>query len=252
MTHSASPEGWTFFRFGLIVTGKGEREFLPQLFRSLMATRKCTFEVIGQIGQRSPITSEKRILRMVGSGKKIPDRDEQDIGLPARRYLTDRNHAFVILVDDLESSRSAQAKEVFQRYRGALDTLLTPRNLAWRAAAHFFVNMLEAYYFADAKAINSVLGTALSDHDGDVETIRHPKRELKELAGGFDEVADGGKILAVLDVPHVLSNPQWCASLRTLFGWCWKAIGETPSQQYQLAGGTHSAVTGGQIDDLPG
>jgi len=29
-----------FFRFGLIVTGDGEAEFLPKLFRSIMAKRR--------------------------------------------------------------------------------------------------------------------------------------------------------------------------------------------------------------------
>ena len=38
----SAPDGgyaWRFFRFGLIVTGKGEEEFLPKLFRSIAATR---------------------------------------------------------------------------------------------------------------------------------------------------------------------------------------------------------------------
>ena len=37
----------------------------------------------------------------------------------------------------------------------------------WR----FLANMLEAYYFADTRAVNKVAGTNLSDFAGDVETI---------------------------------------------------------------------------------
>ena len=35
-----------------------------------------------------------------------------------------------------------------------------------RAAVHFPVNMLEAYYFADAKAVNQALNTDLEDLGG--------------------------------------------------------------------------------------
>jgi len=39
-SNSAAPEDSAcyFFHFGLIVTGVGERDHLPKLFRSLMAT----------------------------------------------------------------------------------------------------------------------------------------------------------------------------------------------------------------------
>ena len=89
MSNSDSSE-WQFFKFGLIVTGKGEEKFLPRLFRSLMEGGHCSFEVICRIGQRDPITSKKRILKMVGSNKAIPDRDESQIGYPARRYLNQK------------------------------------------------------------------------------------------------------------------------------------------------------------------
>ena len=46
--------------------------------------------------------------------------------------------------------------------------------------------MLEAYYFADAQAINAVLETSLPDREGDVETIRNPKSNLRaECILGF-------------------------------------------------------------------
>ena len=54
----------------------------------------------------------------------------------------------------------------------------------------------------------------------DVETIRHPKNELKQSFPGFDERVHGAKIVARLELDHVLSNPQTCAFLRSLFGWC--------------------------------
>jgi hypothetical protein len=41
---------------------------------------------------------------------------------------------------------------------------------------------------------------------GDVETIRHPKNELKKLYPGFDEVKNGGCILDCLNVEHFLSR----------------------------------------------
>ena len=244
----AIANGWPFFKFGLIVTGKGEEKFLPQFFRSLEETRRCHFHVIRRIGQRSPINSKKLSIEMVGTGKKIPNKDEKDIGLPARRYLAD-DAAFVILVDDLEVKRASQATEVFRRYRETLDTMLSEPQRR-RASVHFFVNMLEAYYFADAKAINAVLGTSLDDYPDDVETIRHPKGDLKGHHPGFDEVKHGEKIVAELDLPHVLSRPETCAALRTLFGWCSKAIGEPSTDDFQLKHGLYSDLTKKQIDEL--
>lgn len=64
--HVAS--GWIFYRFGMLVTGKGEGAFLPSLMRSLASTGNCTFQVIGIVPQRSPITSQKKKLKMIGSG----------------------------------------------------------------------------------------------------------------------------------------------------------------------------------------
>ncbi len=251
-----------FFHFGLIVTGEGERNHLPKLFKSLMATGVCTFEIIFFIGQRSQRTSKKRILRMIDNGKIIPDRD-QIIGLKARRYLTDDNLKddlchFVILIDDLEHDRRDQAQQVFDRYRLALDTVLT-QDQKRRASAHFLVNMLEAYYFADASAINAVLGLkpSLEDYKGDVETIRHPKSKLKKLYRGFRVVNDGGKILDCIDIEHVLSQPDTCVWLRTLFAWCVKILERHPyseswslSDKYCLRGGILSGITQTQLDNL--
>jgi hypothetical protein len=53
-------------------------------------------------------------------------------------------------------------------------------------------------------------------------------------------------------VPHALSNPRTCRSLRTLFGWCSRAIGREFTDVYQLAGGDYFDVTRPQIDAFPG
>ena len=138
---------------------------------------------------------------MIGTGKLIPDRDAEEIGLPSRRFLSSDDR-YVLLIDDLEEGRSTHIQQIFDRYRLALDTMLT-ENQAHRASVHFLVNMLEAYYFADAQAVNSVLGTDLVDFEGDVETIPNPKRNLKNLWRGFDEREHGRQIVERLNVPHV-------------------------------------------------
>ena len=207
--------------FGLIVTGKGEREFLPSLFRSLSARANCSFRVEARTGQRSPITSTSRKLKMVGTGMIIPSEDEKQIGLPARRFLRGHVGRFLILVDDIERDRRPQLSAVFARYRKALDTMLLPEERQ-RASVHFFANMLEAYYFADSAATNRALGQSVlaRDHDGDVEEIPHPKNELKRIHPGFDERAHGALIVPAIDLDHVLDRPETCRFLRSLFGWC--------------------------------
>jgi len=254
MSSGGEPSGWRFYRFALFVTGHGERDFLPELFQPLVKDGHCHFRVVYQLRQRSPIRSKARQLEMVGRGKKIPDKDEE-IGLNARKYLTG-GHDFILLIDDLEQARAEQAEAVYHRYREALDVMLSPLQLQARASVHFLVNMLEAYYFADAAAVNAVLGTKLTDFDGDVETIPHPKNQLKTIASGlgrgisFDEVKDGRAILRKLDVAKVLSRPETCRSLRTAFGWCCRAMGLLPTELFRLVDGQLSPVTVGQLDRL--
>ena len=223
--YGAEAAEWRHYRFGLIVTGETEEHCLPDLFRVLASQGNCSFTVIRRIGQRSPIKSARRKRKMVGTGKTIPNRDAEQIGFPARRFLSLAGD-FVMLVDDLEASRSEDVKEVFSRYRLALDTILGERMSA-QAAVHFLVNMLEAYYFADANAVNQVLNTDLEDFDGDVETIRHPKNKLKSIFAGFDEKEHGPLIVRSLDVRHVLAHEERCASLRTMFEWASVAIHKT-------------------------
>ena len=240
---------WPFFRIALLVTGKGEAQFLPLLFRSLVAEGHCTFQVARKVEQQRPIESVKRIEKMVRTGKQLTSRDE-NLGLLTRNLLRGKSD-YVILIDDLEHDFRGQAQDVFRRYRDALDTMLQPVGMSARASVHFMVNMLEAYYFADADAINGVLPSELEDYDGDVEAIRHPKNELKRISPAFDEVEHGRLILERLDVARVLSNPATCASLSTLFAWCSKAIGRELTDVYRLRDGSYFEVTRPQIDALP-
>lgn len=169
---------WKFVHFGLLVTGRGEERFLPKLFRSMADMGCCAFKVIGRVPQLSPVVSVARQQQIKIKG--IPTKDEE-IGLAARRFLQRSDSHFVILIDDLEGRRARDREAIFRRYRSALDTLLEPVDLARRASVHFFVNMLEAYYFADAAAINAVLGTRLVDYVGDVEAITASEESLEDV-----------------------------------------------------------------------
>jgi hypothetical protein len=242
-------------RFGLIVTGKGEEAFLPLFFRVLMARSHCLFTVIRRIGQRSPITAPKRLLRMVGSGQRLPSKDEEEIGLVVLNFLRKYPGSYAMVVDDLEGARRAVADEVFARYRTALDVVLTPSGLDCRAAVHFLVNMLEAYYFADVRAVNSVADAVVlpTDHPTDVEQIGHPKAKLKGLWLRFDEIEHGESILKRLDVGHVLSRPEECCWLRTMFAWCVAKLSEaqaihdeTLTGAFCLAEGCRAPTTSNQ------
>lgn len=188
---------------------------------------------------------------MVGSGKTIPDRDQSEIGLPARRFLRDQPNRFLILIDDVEHPRRPQIDQVFARYRLALDTMLGDFEKS-RVAVHFLANMLEAYYFANSSAVNQALGAAVlaSDYGGDVEEIPHPKNQLKGLFREFDEKDDGAKIVPLLDLDHVLNKPETCAFLRSLFGWCVARLNESAEQweadlsvRYQLERGIQEPLT---------
>lgn len=252
MSSDTKIPAWTFKTFGLFVTGKGEEEFAPVLFRSLTESGDCTFTIRARVGQRSPITSEKRLLKMVGEGKKIPNRDAEEIGLPARRFLDLNPNSFVILIDDLEEGRRDNHAAIFSRYEKVFDIFLSSETRP-RAAVHFFVNMLEAYYFADIRPVNSVLNMSLSEFEGDVEEIRHPKNELKKRTGNlFDEKRDGRLILNQLNLAWVLRNGSTCRSLRSLIKWCVAALGQPYSEKYSLLSGDCCPVTMRQIADIEG
>jgi hypothetical protein len=240
-------------QIGLLVTGKGEREFLPEFLRGIAAPgpedSRCVLSVIRKIEQLNPISVQsKQNLKMTGRGTHLPSRDEE-IGLAARGFLLANQNGFVVLVDDLEHARKELAPQVFGRYRQALDRVLG--DIAWRASAHFLVNMLEAYYFADPEAVNIVLGLALADPGIDVETIRHPKNELKRLFPGFDEVKHGKSLSRRIDLERVLVHPKRCGSLRSLVGWCTRALGRPAGERFQLLDGVQFEVTCGQRERLP-
>jgi len=185
---------------------------------------------------------------MVGTGMAIPDRDFTEIGAPARMYLKKRPCSYILLVDDIEHSRLPIMKGVFDRYANALSGALGGE--AGRASVHFLAPMLEAYYFADHEAINGVLGTRIGPFEGDVETMRHPKGELKRLFPGFDEVRHGEAIIKALDMDAVLGNPSTCAFLRAAYAWCHKAIGLDPGPRFALDTGAVAVITGRQMVEL--
>jgi hypothetical protein len=244
---TTSDQHYKFFKLGLLVTGKTEEEHIPKLFITLMELGICSFKVIRKVEQLDVRTSEKKQLKMVGTGKDIANKEAERIGFPAREYLKDPC-TYVLLLEDLEHNRTDRAPQIFDKYRNVLDTILLDQK--HRASVHFLVNMLEAYYFADAATVNAVLGTSLNDYKGDVETIIHPKNDLKQIYSGFKEKEHGGRILDRLNVENVLSDPNTCASLRTLFAWCLKALGEVPTDKYQLLSGKLSEITKAQLDNI--
>ena len=76
----------------------------------------------------------------------------------------------------------------------------------------------------------------------------------RELARFFREVDDGKEILDRLDVEHVLSRPDTCAWLRTLFAWCVGVLEQhplreslSPSDKYRLRDGILSDITRTQL-----
>lgn len=240
-----------FFHVGLIVTGKSESEFLPQLLRALTADRRCSLSVIARVGQLSPFSSVKKQLRVTGTSRYILPEDATKIGGPARSFLQQKGaDALVILVDDLEHDRRKDRRAIFQRYREALDTMTGPHYT--RASVHFLVNMLEAYYFADTRPLRTLFDLDIADHEGDVETIRHPKNDLKALVPGFREVEHGRAIVQLLELEHVLDRVDTCCSLRTLVSWCLRKFGTPPGARFALSHGALDLVTGRQLDhNLP-
>ncbi len=220
------------FKFILFVTGKGEQQHLPKMFKSLSKSKICSFTVGEFVGQLRPITSPKRIPRMVGTGQQLPNGDFERIGAPARRYIQEDPCHLLMLIDDLEGISEDEAMATFNRYRKALDSGLG--NDKRRASVHFLVNMLEAYFFADSNALNSALNLEppVGPHDGDVEAIQHPKNKLKRIFPAYRETEHPGLILDLLDLDVVLSNPNHCASLRTCIKWIVDQIKTYPNQTY--------------------
>ncbi len=221
------------FQFILFVTGKGEKEHLPKLFSKLSSSSICTFTVREFLDQRRPITSQNRIARMTRTGQKLPTKDFERIGAPARRYINDDQCNRVLLIDDLEEISKEEAVEKFRRYRAALDAALDSPDRR-RASVHFLVNMLEAYFFAQPDAINVALEleTPIPSQDIDVESIRNPKSRLRQLFPAYNEIEHAALILDLLELDTILANSIHCSALRTCVKWIVDQLREYPDQAY--------------------
>lgn len=228
-----------YFKVFLIVTGKGETQFANRFFRPLTSCGNVTFKFYRRIGQLSPRTSKKHL-------PGIPLKD-QELGLDVLAKLMECETNLVMILDDLEYSRLRIAGQVFNRYRTAIDSLCPNNDMRQRASVHFFVMMIEAYYFADAPAINCVLGTNLTDHKGDVEAIRHPKNDLKNLSSSFDEMRHGKEIAEQVDFEKVLSDPNTCKALRTAYAWVADRIGCNFNDRFRLQSGSLYGITKDQL-----
>lgn len=242
-----SPPTWQFVTFGLLVTGRGEEVFAANMFRALEASHHCHFETIGRVPQLSPVTSSVRAVKIAGSGRMLPSKDVERIGLPARGFLRKGENRRVVLVDDLEYDRRPTASGVWERYRNALDQALNGIEEKSKAAVHFFVNMVEAYFLADAQSTNSALGTSLPSQAEDVESVRNPKGTLKRAYPGYDEIEHGVQVVDAIDMDRILSNPETCKALRTLFLWCAQQAGIEIDERFRLNDGAVWSVTAGQL-----
>ena len=74
---------------------------------------------------------------------------------------------------------------------------------------------------------------------------------MKKQYPGFDVVEDGCRIIGRLAIPHVLSRQAACSSLRTMFAWIYKAVGEPECEIRHHLVGRYNEVTRGQICALP-
>ena len=241
-----------FVRFHLLVTGKGERDFIGRLLGAVVEGHAAAFMRPEFVGQWTTGQQSRKELKVTGTLKHIPTEFERKVTLQTAQWLRKDPDCFVLLIDDLEHSRAPAAQEVFAYYRSALDKALgeddDPKR---RASVHFLVNMLEAYYFAHPEAVNQVLGTSLTEPTDDVEKIRHPKNDLKNLRVGFDEREHGEEIVVQLDLDKVLDDPETCRSLRTLIAWCTDRLGGEFSTRWRLSDGEFYPITCGQIPSPP-
>lgn len=153
---------------------------------------------------------------------------------------------FVIILDDLEWDWHTRADQAFAHYRTIVDKVLhAPINV--RAAVHFFVMMVEAYYLGDRTICESL---PVGDLPDDVETIRNPKDKLKHAIPEFSERRHGAQFMSRLNLLAVLENPDTCRALRSLVKWCAVAMRLPIEDAYQLRGGELYPITSGQISAL--
>lgn len=255
-----SAQSYRLTRIGLLVTGDGEAEYLPQFFRALTAHQtesgsfsQIQFDVIARVKQLSNRQSTKKHKPLKAGLATL----EEEIGLHARSYLDAHRQveAFVLLIDDLEYDRISTAHEILTRYQQCFT--LIPAADRWRTAVFFLVMMLEAYFMADHQATNEALKITLDQFEGDVETIRHPKNELSEvlrqvhgIQRKYREIDDGRLIVQQFDLQRVLNDPETCTALRSLVAWCWHAARRPLSTKFQLLDGKRDARTESQVELL--
>lgn len=252
----ANPDGvtpvdtWRRATFFLIVTGEGERESLPELFRRFCywSHGLATFQVLRRIGQYRPKKSSRHI--ELGTLIPIPDKITE-AWLHSRKHLAS-DDSFVLLVDDLEWNDRNDIQHIFELYRPRQE-LFGPLSAENRVGVFFLRMMLEAYYWSDLRSVEEILGTPRSRPciDGDPEEIRHPKTQLKAHWPTFKEREHAGPILKRLNVDQVLGDPSTCASLRTIYAWCSRAMGFRDSDRFRLQDGRRCPVTSPQIDRFP-
>lgn len=250
--------------FKLFLTGDVEQRSVREILRQIVADQNQTWtESGGQpvefdsqcefVKQQTPRKGVIESLKMTGTAKNLPTVLEERISLPALAWLRNNPDGFVILIDDLESSRRNIAPEVFKNYRLALNKTLFSEELRNRASVHFFINMLEAYYFTQPEVVNPILGIDLVEPSSDVEEINHPKNRLDSLmkqrdaSAKFKEIEHGSAIIGQLNLERVLNNPKTCRSLRTLVGWCRHRLGATFDQRWRLVDGEFHPLTRDQI-----
>lgn len=257
-TESSAPP-WV--KIGLIVTGKLETLHLQTCFQRNLcqAGARCSFRLIRRGPQLAAPTSEKKRLRIKknapgdGVSSQLADIDEE-IALQARRDLHSDPNLSILWVDDIEHDRRHNAVAQYDRLRNAVDEIL-PESMRPRAGIHFFVNMLEAYYFADARIINAMFGTSVANCTGDCEDIRHPKGELDAIQRAAQirvkELDRGRELLRKVDFASVLGDPNKCRALRTLVAWCWERAGNPRDEAFCLVNGVYWTVTAGQLQEPP-
>lgn len=258
---------WPQYRFGLIVTGEAEEKGISGLFKSLTMTGLCSFSVICRIHQSRKSTNlinkslpVARVVRTIKpETRPEPDKDELEISYPAKKFLNGtkpNERRFVILLDDLEHDRLNDMKEIFEHLLFILRKAMNDEQRT-RASVHFLVMMMEAYFFADAAALKKILNLDREDYKEDVEMIRNPKSDFKDILSScngisYKETEHGVSLLKAVNIEKVLSNPKTCASLRSLFKWCVSKLNNHPQfhtvaiPDFKLADGIVSALTDGQ------
>lgn len=251
----SSTSEWRRAKFFLIVTGEAERDSLKELFRRFChwSFHLATFTVTRRNGQHRP--------RAVTKGDSVPPKELgtkldspkaiEQAWLDARKHLRDED-SFVLLVDDLEWERKDEIERVFATY-SPRPVLFGDSTSAGRVGVFFLRMMREAYYWADLSAVESLLGQPRSSPNvpDDVEEIRNPKGLIEGKWPNFKDREHAGPILKALDVDWVLADPTTCASLRTLYAWCSRAMGFRDAERFQLRDGRRCPVTSPQIDRLP-